>query len=66
MTPKWRELADKLAEQIKRGEYAPGQQLPQIRELVAAGEGSKSTVLRQRGWLRLLAVTEPWCGSECL
>ncbi|WP_030898247.1 GntR family transcriptional regulator [Streptomyces sp. NRRL S-474] len=44
MTPKWRELADKLAEQIKRGEYAPGQQLPQIRELVAAGEGSKSTV----------------------
>ncbi|MFE5755537.1 GntR family transcriptional regulator [Streptomyces massasporeus] len=44
MTPKWRELADKLAEQIKRGEYAPGQQLPQIREQVAAGEGSKSTV----------------------
>ncbi|MFD6026658.1 GntR family transcriptional regulator [Streptomyces griseoluteus] len=44
MTPKWRELADKLAERIKRGEYAPGQQLPQIRELVAEGEGSKSTV----------------------
>ncbi|MEU3417850.1 GntR family transcriptional regulator [Streptomyces murinus] len=44
MAPKWRELADKLAEQIKRGEYAPGQQLPQIRELVAEGEGSKSTV----------------------
>ncbi len=36
--------AGKLAEQIKRGEYAPGQQLPQIRELVAEGEGSKSTV----------------------
>lgn len=44
MTPKWRELADKLAAQIKRGEYEPGQQLPQIRELVAEGEGSKSTV----------------------
>ncbi|MBB4712295.1 DNA-binding GntR family transcriptional regulator [Streptomyces luteogriseus] len=44
MTPKWRELADKLAEQIKRGEYAPGQHLPQIRELVAEGVGSKSTV----------------------
>ncbi|PSM41756.1 GntR family transcriptional regulator [Streptomyces dioscori] len=44
MTPKWRELADKLAEQIKSGEYPPGQQLPQIRELVAEGEGSKSTV----------------------
>ncbi|MGW7272223.1 GntR family transcriptional regulator [Streptomyces sp. NPDC054864] len=44
MAPKWRELADKLTEQIKRGDYPPGRQLPQIRELVAAGEGSKSTV----------------------
>ncbi|WP_327239673.1 GntR family transcriptional regulator [Streptomyces sp. NBC_01318] len=44
MAPKWRELADKLAERIKRGEYAPGQQLPHIRDLVEAGEGSKSTV----------------------
>ncbi|WP_424568899.1 GntR family transcriptional regulator [Streptomyces sp. CH-036] len=44
MTPKWRELADKLAEQIKAGEYGPGAQLPHIRELVDAGEGSKSTV----------------------
>ncbi|GHA22704.1 putative HTH-type transcriptional regulator [Streptomyces tauricus] len=44
MTPKWRELADKLAEGIASGKYAPGEQLPQIRELVAKGEGSKSTV----------------------
>jgi GntR family transcriptional regulator len=44
MAPKWRELADKLADRIRSGEYAPGQQLPQIRELVAEGEGSKSTV----------------------
>ncbi|MGY4904540.1 GntR family transcriptional regulator [Streptomyces sp. 900116325] len=44
MAPKWRELADQLAERIKRGEYAPGQQLPHIRDLVEAGEGSKSTV----------------------
>ncbi|MFE2548488.1 GntR family transcriptional regulator [Streptomyces sp. NPDC059355] len=44
MAPKWRELADKLAEQIGRGDYAPGQQLPHIRDLVDAGEGSKSTV----------------------
>ncbi|MFF2099623.1 GntR family transcriptional regulator [Streptomyces sp. NPDC058202] len=44
MAPKWRELADKLAEQIRSGEYAPGVQLPQIRDLVAAGEGSKDTV----------------------
>ncbi|WP_326722022.1 GntR family transcriptional regulator [Streptomyces sp. NBC_00243] len=44
MAPKWRELADKLAEQIRSGEYAPGAQLPQIRDLVTAGEGSKDTV----------------------
>ncbi|WP_030710514.1 GntR family transcriptional regulator [Streptomyces griseus] len=44
MASKWRELADRLAEQIRNGEYAPGTQLPQIRDLVEAGEGSKSTV----------------------
>ncbi|WOT40651.1 GNAT family N-acetyltransferase [Streptomyces coeruleorubidus] len=44
MAPKWRELADRLAAQIRRGDFAPGQQLPHIRDLVAAGEGSKSTV----------------------
>ncbi|WP_370133143.1 GntR family transcriptional regulator [Streptacidiphilus sp. EB103A] len=44
MAPKWRELADRLAERIRSGEYSPGQQLPHIRDLVEAGEGSKSTV----------------------
>ncbi|MFF3759780.1 GntR family transcriptional regulator [Streptomyces sp. NPDC002185] len=44
MAPKWRELADKLAKQIKNGDYAPGARLPQIRELVEEGEGSKATV----------------------
>ncbi|MFD4538288.1 GntR family transcriptional regulator [Streptomyces bauhiniae] len=44
MASKWRELADRLAEEIRSGEYAPGAQLPQIRDLVEAGEGSKSTV----------------------
>ncbi|MEV7371929.1 GntR family transcriptional regulator [Streptomyces sp. NPDC090301] len=44
MAPKWRELADKLAEQIKNGVYAPGARLPQIRDLVEAGEGAKATV----------------------
>ncbi|WP_233646242.1 GntR family transcriptional regulator [Streptomyces sp. BSE6.1] len=44
MAPKWRELADRIAEKIRSGEYTPGEQLPQIRELVEAGEGSKSTV----------------------
>jgi DNA-binding GntR family transcriptional regulator len=44
MAPKWRELADRLAEQIRTGQYTPGDQLPQIRDLVEAGKGSKSTV----------------------
>ncbi|MFI1481504.1 GntR family transcriptional regulator [Streptomyces sp. NPDC020747] len=44
MAPKWRELADRFAEQIRSGEYAPGAQLPQIRDLVKEGEGSKDTV----------------------
>lgn len=44
MAPKWRELADRLADRIRSGEYSPGERLPQIRELVDAGEGSKATV----------------------
>lgn len=44
MAPKWRELADRLADRINRGEYGPGQRLPHIRDLVEAGEGSKATV----------------------
>ncbi|MEV7035134.1 GntR family transcriptional regulator [Streptomyces sp. NPDC093272] len=42
--PKWRELADRYAGLIRSGEIAPDEQLPQIRELVEAGEGSKETV----------------------
>ncbi|GAA3372487.1 hypothetical protein GCM10017744_104180 [Streptomyces antimycoticus] len=44
MAPKWQKLADRLASQIRRGDLTPGQQLPHIRDLVAAGEGSKTTV----------------------
>ncbi|MGW0625984.1 GntR family transcriptional regulator [Streptomyces sp. NPDC002758] len=44
--PKWRELADRYAEQIKSGDLKPDDQLPQIRDLVEAGEGSKETVHR--------------------
>ncbi|MFI8008280.1 GntR family transcriptional regulator [Streptomyces sp. NPDC086010] len=43
-TPKWRQLADELAERIRSGELAEGEALPQIRELTAAGEGSTTTV----------------------
>lgn len=44
MAPKWRELADRLADRIRSGAYSPGDRLPHIRDLVEAGEGSKSTV----------------------
>ncbi|MFY0516095.1 GntR family transcriptional regulator [Streptomyces anulatus] len=44
MPPKWKAIADEIAAQIISGEYAPGDRLPKIEELVSAGKGSKSTV----------------------
>ncbi|WP_406347931.1 GntR family transcriptional regulator [Streptomyces sp. NBC_00144] len=46
-TPQWRGLADEIAQEIAVGSvgYRPGDQLPQIRDLVAQGKGSKTTVL---------------------
>jgi|GEM_PF-6264635 len=44
MPPKWRALADVLAAKISSGEYAPGDRLPKIEDLVLAGKGSKTTV----------------------
>ncbi|MEH0467183.1 GntR family transcriptional regulator [Streptomyces acidiscabies] len=44
MPPKWRELADAIAARIISGEYAPGDRLPKIEELVKEGKGSKTTV----------------------
>ncbi|WP_069874784.1 GntR family transcriptional regulator [Streptomyces malaysiensis] len=41
---KWKELAERLAEEIRNGSRPPGSTLPHIPELVAAGEGSKATV----------------------
>ncbi|MGW2227486.1 GntR family transcriptional regulator [Streptomyces formicae] len=46
MAPKWRELAERLAEEIRNGSRQPGSTLPHIPELVAAGEGSTATVHR--------------------
>ncbi|MEU9678723.1 GntR family transcriptional regulator [Streptomyces parvus] len=43
-TPKWRQLADDLAERIRSGDLATGEALPQIRELTASGAGSTTTV----------------------
>ncbi len=44
MPPKWKALADEIAAKITSGEYAPGDRLPKIEDLVSAGKGSKSTV----------------------
>lgn len=44
MPPKWRDLADALAAQIKSGEYAPGDSLPKIADLAREKEWSKTTV----------------------
>lgn len=42
--PKWRQLADDFARRIREGELAPGDPLPQIRELTSAGIASTTTV----------------------
>ena len=46
-TPQWRGLAEQIAQDIAAGTagYRPGDQLPQIRDLVAQGKGSKTTIL---------------------
>ncbi|MEI5136684.1 GntR family transcriptional regulator [Streptomyces libani] len=46
-TPQWRGLADQIGQEIAAGTagYRPGDQLPQIRDLVAQGKGSKTTIL---------------------
>ncbi|MEU2146890.1 GntR family transcriptional regulator [Streptomyces globisporus] len=44
MPPKWKVLAEEIAARIAKGEYVPGDRLPKIEELVAAGSGSKTTV----------------------
>ncbi|MER7817402.1 GntR family transcriptional regulator [Streptomyces sp. NPDC096153] len=46
MAGKWKALADRLEQGIRDGTHPPGSALPQILELVAAGEGSKATVSR--------------------
>lgn len=43
-TPKWRQLANSLAAEIKSGERAPGSQLPQIRDLVESTGWAYDTV----------------------
>ncbi|MFJ4013988.1 GntR family transcriptional regulator [Streptomyces sp. NPDC090026] len=46
MASKWESLARKLKSQIDTGEYRPGERLPTVSAMVAAGEGSITTVQR--------------------
>ncbi|MGA4867254.1 GntR family transcriptional regulator [Streptomyces lavendulocolor] len=44
--PKWRQLADEIASQIARGDYAPDERLPSVQAQVSAGKGAIATVHR--------------------
>lgn len=46
MASKWESLVSQLKTQIDAGEYQPGQRLPTVSAMVAAGEGSITTVQR--------------------
>lgn len=55
--PKYRRLADEIIKKIQAGEYAPGDLIPSIRALRAAGNGERVVhealrVLRAEGWIR--------------
>ncbi|MFD9152051.1 GntR family transcriptional regulator [Streptomyces diastaticus] len=51
MPPKWKVLADELAEEITTGRRPVGSPLPHITDLVTEGRGSKATVSRAYGEL---------------
>ncbi|MEV7253293.1 GntR family transcriptional regulator [Streptomyces cyaneofuscatus] len=44
--PKWRQIADEIAAEIREGHYGPGQRLPSVQAQVAAGKGATATVHR--------------------
>lgn len=48
----YREIADDLAERIRRGEYPPGAALPKYRELADLYSVSQATAARAYGLLR--------------
>lgn len=51
MPPKWKELADRLAEDIRSGTYGPGDKLPSQRELTRDGDFSDQVVKDAMKWL---------------
>ncbi|MFD6658609.1 GntR family transcriptional regulator [Streptomyces globisporus] len=44
--PKWRQIADEIAAEIRDGHYSPDQRLPSVQSQVAAGRGATATVHR--------------------
>ncbi|MFE6727841.1 GntR family transcriptional regulator [Streptomyces californicus] len=44
--PKWRQIADEIAAEIREGHYGPEQRLPSVQAQVAAGRGATATVHR--------------------
>ncbi|MFD3976186.1 GntR family transcriptional regulator [Streptomyces cyaneofuscatus] len=44
--PKWRQIADEIAAEIRDGRYGPDQRLPSVQAQVAAGRGATATVHR--------------------
>ncbi|MFE4626027.1 GntR family transcriptional regulator [Streptomyces mirabilis] len=44
--PKWRQIADEIAQQIAEGIYAPDDRLPSVQALVDQGKGATATVHR--------------------
>lgn len=58
----YRQIADDLAERIRRGEYQPGQQLPSYTELAALYSVSLATVARAYALLRDRGTVESAAG----
>lgn len=56
-SPRWKQLADEIADEITEGRYPPGSKLPKIADLVAAGRGSRTTIQRAYGELTERGLT---------
>ncbi|MGW3699069.1 GntR family transcriptional regulator [Streptomyces sp. NPDC005056] len=61
--PKWRQLADEIAGQIARGDYAPGDRLPSVQAQVSAGRGAIATVHRAYQTLEAEGLVRTMQGS---
>lgn len=66
--PKWRQLADEIAAQIREGVYAPDDRLPSVQAQVREGKGATATVHRAYQALEAegLVRTTQGSGTEVL